>query len=836
MSERSVSRRSAEAQHGFFQRANQLQALLDALDNCIADGDVRFVTVTGEAGLGKTRFLIEFENRLADDPAHASVRVAYGRAMSARSVTSAFLPIREALVDLVGDEKTKASRVSRVFSALRETAPDWLGAIPTVGGVLEAATRTARQVADSGDPQSQPLGESMNRQFMQFVESVVEEAPLVLLLDDLHWADASSLDLLLYLAETLRSGPMLVVMAYRDDDSPVPEGGRELSRAIRRLERYLDVEHVELTRLDASGIAEIIADTVSADPSAPVVQWLLERSDGNPLFLHEYLGLIRDRGLPEEVLIEPDDHQLDALSNIPRRIEGILGERLDYLDDEQLRVLQVASTLGPAFAIDDVIALSDLTQDRTRSALRALSQRANLIRPVRPLSGDDPVTSYSFFHNLVASYVAEQIEEKDPYDYGELHRRCAEYLVERNPSDPAQLQEIASHFHIAKSHENALPYCLDAARAAARIGAVKEAERLYAWAVSHAKSLSRADASFCALVELGWTEQQLGKTISSLRTLQEAERNLESASASQSDRAALRLQLAKACRMLSMWVEAREYLALAQAELPEDSPERLAEASLFAGELALCGRPSSPEEALAQLSRGLEYQPDPGLRSAIQGHVGLTELVLDHVPKASAWLHESLVSAKESGSPYRIYEAHHWLSKLQLACVDLDAAGHAIDAMQSISDESGVFTPNPFHLRDSGRRYSLSNDVDLAVAKYVAYVARILPDESLWTRTWVQLALQCEELAGLHGPAAAERFSDTVLSALRGSNRRLLDICPPLREIAEALRDDYALLLDGDRALAPPDEIADMRRVFDFDVPDLSAFRTRHAFYRVAET
>jgi len=828
MSDRSVSRQSSDAQHGFFQRGEQLQFLLDAYDRCAACDGVAFVTVTGEAGLGKTRFLMEFENRLVADPSHGAVRVAYGRALSARSVTSAFLPIREALEDLVRDEGKKDGALMRLGGAFRETAPDWLAAIPTVGGLLSAVSRTAGHFAASGES-LEPLGESMNRQFLHLLESLVEQGPLVILLDDLHWADASTMDLLLYLAETLRGGPLFVVMSYRDDDTQMSEASRDLSRAMRRLERYLDVERVQLTRLDATGIAQIIADTSSADPAGPAVQWLLERSDGNPLFLHEYLALLRDRGLPEQVLTLPSGDSLDVLSKIPRRIESILAERLDYLDEDQERTLQVASILGPVFGIDDVIAISDLPREQTRKALRALSQRASLIRPVPAASPDDPVVSYSFFHNLVASYVADELEDKDPYDFADLHRRCAEHLALQPGLDLGSLQDVAYHFHAAKSHPDALKYGLSAAREATRLGALREAQRYFTWSVSHARALALPDQTYRALIELGWVQQQLGETAASLRSLQEAEHLEGNAPMGLNGQAELQLQLAKACRMLSMWAEARHHLELAQGILSDTSGEAVAQASLFGGELALCGSPPAPSEARKRLLHGLEHAESPGLRSALQGHLGLAELVLERPDEAASWLEDSRASAEQTASPYRIYEAHHWQSKLYLACLDLLAAGRSLEVMTTISEESGVFASNPFHARDSARRWALAGDADRAADGYLAYAERATFDEAIWTRIFCQLALLCEEIDSLFGQDQVAAFANALLGSLT-ARPRLQSTCPPLPSVVEEVGRDYLALLSGEHALASALEIDDMRRVYDFDVVDLQGFRVRHGF------
>ena len=299
MSELETASRSTArvAEVGLFDREDALRALHRHYEEVHAHGGLGIVAVSGDAGLGKTRLLLEFEARLRtgqDVP-----RVAYGRALASNSVGNGFQPLREALADLlVEEEKRGRDRLRRLGSLIKTTAPDWLDALPVVGGVLHAAAITAQQAAAADS-----VPDSMNAQFLALLEQVAGDRPVVLLLDDLHWADASTVDLLFFLSQRLRK-PVLLVLAYRALDLRGREDHHPLRQTLWRMERYCPVRPAELLALSDMG----------AEPTKRALRFLCQRiglvratetGDGYTF----YHGVIRDYVRQRHEVDDPLDYR-----------------------------------------------------------------------------------------------------------------------------------------------------------------------------------------------------------------------------------------------------------------------------------------------------------------------------------------------------------------------------------------------------------------------------------------------------------------------------------------------------------------------------------------------
>jgi predicted ATPase len=240
------------------------------------------ILVVGESGLGKTRFLLEAESALYRS--HAQVTVAYGRALAQHSESNGFQPLREALTDLVfeAQRQSREGMLRRIGQSLRETAPDWLQAVPAVGKLLSAASRTFIETLRRED-ESQ-LDDSLTRQFCRLVAEIAEEAPLVLCLDDLHWADSSTVDLIYSLTQTVQTGKFLLVCAYREEDlrnsrdTPHP-----LLETVLRIERYGSVGRIELQHLAQDHVEEIVREVFEHPPRPELINNLYvfgDRVDG----------------------------------------------------------------------------------------------------------------------------------------------------------------------------------------------------------------------------------------------------------------------------------------------------------------------------------------------------------------------------------------------------------------------------------------------------------------------------------------------------------------------------------------------------------------------------
>ncbi len=241
-----------------------------------------------------------------------------------------------------------------------------------------------------------------------------------MLLDDLHWADASSLRVLGLLLESLHNGRVTLVATWRD--KPTPTGA--LAGVVEQLSRRHALR-LRLTGLDVDHVIEVVEAVSSRRPDPGQADALRARTDGNPFFLVEYARLVDDDADLAALLAEPDPPQ--AVTDVVRR-------RLERLPDSTRGVLATAAVVGRAFDLDVVGAASDTDEDALLDALD-VATAAGLVR-------EDDVGSFRFAHALVRDTVYADIS---PTRRARRHAQVAAALAGRT----GRAGEVARHWHAA---------------------------------------------------------------------------------------------------------------------------------------------------------------------------------------------------------------------------------------------------------------------------------------------------------------------------------------------------------------------------------------------------
>jgi class 3 adenylate cyclase/tetratricopeptide (TPR) repeat protein len=370
-------------------RDRELAALRTALAVSTERRECQLVTVVGAAGVGKSRLAREFVESLGES-AHVLVGrcVAYGEG-------GTFVPVAEALRPLLGADLEPA--VARLLK------DDESGEL--------VAEQVASALGDHGAPTST---EDAFWAIRKLLEAVARERPVVLVVDDVHWAEPTLLDLLEYASSFSAGAPIVVLALTRPDlleERPTWATPREHATIVR-----LD----PLGEDDAAQLAGLLAQTPLSEAD---LRRLVEAADGNPLFLEQLLALNAD---PSDELV------------IPPTIQALLAARIDRLDRGERLILECASVEGREFHRDVLVELLP-ESDRPELGARLLS----LVRRqfVRAVPGAGPRDSYSFTHGLMrdAAYAAIPKSERD-----ELHFRLAEYLASRPDAPGDQVG-----FHLA---------------------------------------------------------------------------------------------------------------------------------------------------------------------------------------------------------------------------------------------------------------------------------------------------------------------------------------------------------------------------------------------------
>ncbi|HET6532508.1 MAG TPA: LuxR C-terminal-related transcriptional regulator, partial [Actinoplanes sp.] len=277
---------------------------------------------------------------------------------------------------------------------------------------------------------------------------LAEDQPLVLVLEDLHWADRSTRDLIAFLLRSARLPHLLLIGTYRTDEL---HRGHPLRPFLAELDRVRGVHRMELDRLDRDGTAEMLTHLLPAEPEPVTVETIYERAQGIPFFIEQFAA------------------SGDECGDIPDNLRDLLLSRVDQLPEPAQRVLRVAAVGGTKFGHELLTRVAGMSEAELESALRAVVAVQLIVV--------DPAGGYEFRHALVREAVHDDLL---PGEHARLHARYAE-VVEAEPGLVAMGRapaEIAHHWHAANVHPKALVAARRAADDAGRRYAYGEQARL----------------------------------------------------------------------------------------------------------------------------------------------------------------------------------------------------------------------------------------------------------------------------------------------------------------------------------------------------------------------
>jgi DNA-binding CsgD family transcriptional regulator len=403
----------------FVGRTGELDTLNEALARAAA-GEPQALLLGGEAGVGKTRLVEEF----ATAACRRGAVVALGGCVEIGADGLPFAPFSTAL------------------RALRRELPAELSA--AAAGQEEELARLLPELAET--PTDRRAGrhdeEGMARLFeltARLLERVAAERTVVVALEDLHWADASTRHLLAYLFRTLRTGRLVVLATYRADDIHRRHPLRPL---LAELDRLRTVRRIELGRFNRQEVGRQIAGIRAAEPDPAQVDEIFERSDGNAFFV-------------EELAVAAHD---GCRSSLTDSLRDLLLVRVESLPESAQRVARIVAEGGSTVEYRLLAAVARLAEDDLIEALRA-TVGANILQAA---PGGD---GYRFRHSLVREAVGDDLL---PGERSRLNRRYAEALEADPTLVPAdqRIMRLASYWYHAHDPAKALPAVLDASVAA----------------------------------------------------------------------------------------------------------------------------------------------------------------------------------------------------------------------------------------------------------------------------------------------------------------------------------------------------------------------------------
>ena len=402
----------------FVGREGEFLRLLQRLDQAVS-GRGGLVFLSGEPGIGKTRLAEE----LADQARREGAQVLWGMCFGGEWMPP-YTPFAEA-----------------IESAVLSADPEELRADLGLGGAPLARLVPVLRTVLPDLPEPVPLQPDEER--IRLLDAVAQlliarsrRVPLLLCLDDLHWADGGTIAMIAHLARFACRYPILIVGTYRDVELV---GTQPLAEVLPTLRQGAGFEAIRLEGLPADAVHTLLAALAEHEVSEAAVAALASETAGNPFFLREVLAHLVEEG---QVYPGPDGRWASDLAirelGIPEGVREVIGRRMSRLSNEATRLLDVASLFEGTFRFEVVAAVAGLGE---ADALDSLDE-ALAARLLQPAGGPD---AYAFSHALIRHTLSAELS---PSRHVRLHRKVAEALEAaygEEPS-PAQAGEIATQY------------------------------------------------------------------------------------------------------------------------------------------------------------------------------------------------------------------------------------------------------------------------------------------------------------------------------------------------------------------------------------------------------
>jgi len=424
-------------------------------------GEPRIVLVTGGAGIGKSSLVTRFLRDLTEHDAGAALLLARGQCLDLRGRPDPFLPVVEALGALCagpfGDD---------VVARIRASAPALLLHLPLALEPAESAALHQR-FAHRGP-------EAMLRDLARALAAVARVAPLVLVLEDLHWADSATVDLVAALAERRDGAAPLLIGTIRPGEAILEGHPRRLLHL--KVRAGTQVTELPLALLGDAEVLEYLRQHFGDGAvAARLAPWLTARTDGNPLFMSAIVEHLVASGVVRRTGDAWSLGEADLPTEAPASLARLLRDRMSELAPRERQVLEVAAVCGLGIASQAVAAGVECTLEEAEALCQSLAERHLMLDDSGPLAWPDGsvAQSWRFRHALYRQVVEATIPAAR---LRQLHARVGASLERAFAGSIGDIAALlAGHFHAAADDARVVKYGKLAARRAASHGGYHEA-------------------------------------------------------------------------------------------------------------------------------------------------------------------------------------------------------------------------------------------------------------------------------------------------------------------------------------------------------------------------
>ncbi|HKD85614.1 MAG TPA: AAA family ATPase [Terriglobales bacterium] len=503
-------------QSGIVGRNRERQALAIALDHLQAEKTSSLILLEGEAGIGKSRLIEEL--LLAAHNRQLTCLTGTGQAIEKAIPYHAWRPILASVFGLTNESESAERRRQRVLSQL---SPDF----QPLSSLLNAALPfDFPETLETRELQGEARADATRRLLLDVLKQYLASDPAVLILDDAHWFDSASWGLARLAAEELR--PAVIVVAMR----PVTDA------PIRDYEDLLGMPgsvHLALEPLPSEDVLQLVCQRLGVKTMLqPIAQYVLQQTQGNPLFIEELVYALRDSGAIEirdsECRLGPQladsSKSIDELFrqlHMPETVPGIITSRIDRLSPSHQMLVKVASVIGRSFSLPTLHAVHPAEGEKAR--LPQLLAELESHRIVLPIAAEE----YEFRHPLIQEVVYGSIPVALRRQLHQATAECYEHTHERNVESYAPL--LAQHWTAAAVAPKAVHYSALAGEQALRNFAILEAVRFLTSAItldSEARNRTEGTTTDDARTRAHW-ELLLGSAYVSWSKYEEAREHLE---------------------------------------------------------------------------------------------------------------------------------------------------------------------------------------------------------------------------------------------------------------------------------------------------------------------
>jgi DNA-binding CsgD family transcriptional regulator/tetratricopeptide (TPR) repeat protein len=666
----------------FVGRVNELHTLFAAAD-AAASGETALVLVGGEAGVGKSRLTAEVAGGLRG----RGWLVLEGGTVALGDDGLPFGPIVEALRALVRDVDAE-----RIAAAAGPNLPELARLVPELSGVG----------GEDRLPGLQPewLQIRIFEGVLRLLGRLGDETPVLLLVEDLHWADRSTRDLLSFLARNARDEHLLVVGTFRTDEL---HRRHPLTSWLAEAERQPRVERVDLARFGRDELIELLTGIAGTPPAPALVDSIDRRSDGNAFFAEELVAALGDAD--------------DRRERLPETLRGVLLVRLAATSETAQRLVEVAAVAGREVDHEVLAEVCGIADAELRAGLREVVDAQILV-----VARDREAAGYQFRHALVQEAAYDELL---PSERRTLHAAYARAIESRPAGGGAaaasRLVELAHHWTAAHDPTRALTAAIAAGDASQAVYAYAEAARQFERAIELWDVVPAADRpTDRALADLfdaaSAAATVVGDGARAVNLARRAVELVDEAAGPDGDR--VRRAQARERFGLASWLAGDTASSIRSLEeavgLLDGTPPSTDQARVLSGlaaNLMLAGR---SRESIPFAERAIDtarMTGDQGIESRAMGVLGVDQAALGNISGGIDLLRRSLEITNPAGDPTAIPRAYANLGSV------LEMGGYLDEAL-------AVSLAGAASIRQYGSELSFRTFLDLNAAGMLIELGR----------------------------------------------------------------------------------------------------------------